>query len=372
MGLQLILAMSELENIFIELVRVSIGTSDCVSRTPSASEWDKLYKLAEKHSLVGVCFVGLQHLGGDADDGYAKIGMSEPQYLNWMGVAAEIQQENMYHSEFIAKLAKFYESEGLGMMLLKGLGLSQYNPEPQMRKAGDVDIYLFSDSVSDAPAWKRGDEAVERCYNVSVRNDSEHHTKFVLDGISVENHYDFVNTRIRKSSQRLEKIFKDLALDHSKFVEINGQRVCLPSDKLNALFLLRHCAGHFAAEGVTLKTVLDWGLFVRGTRFTEWDWLWNVAKQYNMHKFLMCLNAICVEDFGLEKTAFDIRFYDGALKMRVLDEILHGPKLVKDASAWLRTKRWWQHRWKHRICYSDSLLSSFFYSVKANIGDKEC
>lgn len=360
--------MSELEKLFIELICVSLGTSKSISRTPSPSDWNQLFKIAEKHSLAGVCFTGLQYLGADADDGYAKIGMSESQYLNWMGATAEIQQENMCHSDFIAKLAKFYETEGIGMMLLKGLGLSQYYPEPQMRKAGDVDIYLFSDEMSVVPAWKRGDDAVERYFNVPVRSDSEHHTKFMLEGISVENHYDFVNTRIRKSSQRLEKVFKKLVEDQSNFFEINGQRVYLPSDKLNALFLLRHCAGHFSAEGVTLKTVLDWGLFVTGTHFAEWDWLWDMAQQYNMHKFLMCLNAICIEDFGFDRTAFDLRHYDSALKRRVLDEILHGPQFVKDATAWLRAKRWWQHRWKHRICYSDSLLSSFFYSVKANLG----
>lgn len=43
--------------------------------------------MAEKQSLVGVCFAALQNLGADVDDGFTRIGMNEMQYLNWMGMA---------------------------------------------------------------------------------------------------------------------------------------------------------------------------------------------------------------------------------------------------------------------------------------------
>lgn len=359
-----------MNSLFFELIRVSIGTQDSLSRVPTEREWDKLYKMSIKHSLAGVCYEGLQNLGADADSVSTAIGMNEMLYMNWVGMAATIQQKYEQHAGFIAKLSRFYESEGVGMMLLKGYGLSLNYPVPEMRSPGDVDIYLFDSDVHNVPAWKLGDDAVSRAFNVKVRDDSEHHTQFVLDGISVENHYDFINTRLRKSSQSLEKLFKELAEDHGNSIDVNGQRVYLPSDKLNSLFLLRHSSGHFAAEGITMRNVLDWGFFVCGAKGLDWDWLWKMAEKFNMHRFLMCLNAICVEDLGMDGSHFELRYYDKALKERVLEEILMGTDLVSDASVWLRTKRWWQHRWKHRICYSDSLLSSFVYSVKANLESK--
>lgn len=359
--------MKETDTLFFELIRVATGTQDSLSRLPSAKEWGKLYKMAEKQSLLGICLAGLQNLGGDADDGFLSIGMNEMQYLTWMGMAATIQMKYDQHRKFIARLAGFYEGEGIGMMLLKGYGLSLYYPCPQLRTPGDVDIFLFNRDGSDAPAWRRGDEAIEREFKVAVRNDCEHHTKFELDGISVENHYDFVNTRIRRSSKRLERTFKALAQDRGKSVEVEGRTVFLPSDRLNSLFLLRHCSGHFASEGISLKNVLDWGMFVCHSDGIDWQWLWGEAERYNMHRFLMSLNAICVEDLGMPADKFVQKHCDSALKARVLGEIMQGPDLVKDASAWLRTKRWWQHRWKHRICYDDSMLSSFIYSVKANV-----
>lgn len=339
---------------FYELIQVALGVRPCLSRTPYETEWGELYTIAKKQSMIGVCFAGVQKL---------QVQQQEPPemlYLTWMGMAAKIQQKWEQHEAFIGRLAGFYEKHGIDMMLLKGYGLSLNYREAKLRNPGDVDVYLFGD-------WKKADDAVRSELRVEVRNDSEHHTKFEIDGISVENHYDFVNTRIRRSSQKLEKVFKELAQDKTNVIDVRGQKVILPSDKLNAIFLLRHCAGHFASEGITMRNVLDWGLFVQSAKDLDWDWLWQLAKEYNMHRFLACLDAICIEEIGLDATKFVLQEYDSKLKYRVLKEIMQGTDLVPNASAWERTKRWWQHRWKHEICYSDSMLSSFVYSVRANL-----
>lgn len=359
--------MSDINKLFLELLRVAIGTQDCLSRLPNEKEWKRIYKKARKQSVVGICFAGIRRLGADIDEGFARIGLSDMVYLKWMGMAAKTQLKYSKHRVFIAKLAKFYEQKGIGMMLLKGYGLSLFYPEPQLRQPGDVDVYLFNNDGSDLPAWKRADNYVRQCMEVEVRNDCEHHTKFEIDGFFVENHYDFVNKHIRRSSERIECVFKELAEDKSKYVMVDGQKVYLPSDKLNALFLLRHAAGHFASEGITIRNVLDWGMFVRNINGIDWEWLWQIAHEYNMHRFLMCMNSICMEELGMDHSKFTQRYEDKVLKERVLTELMQGKDLVPRASVWTRINRWWKHRWKHEICYSDSMLSSFVYSVKANM-----
>ena len=83
-----------MNSLFYQLIRVSIGTQKSFPRFPTEREWVILYKMAEKQSLLGVCFAGLKNLGADADDGFTRIGMSKMQYLNWMGMAFQIQQRN--------------------------------------------------------------------------------------------------------------------------------------------------------------------------------------------------------------------------------------------------------------------------------------
>ena len=45
-----------IEKIFFELLQVAVGTRDELSRMLSAKDWDELYEIAKKQSLVGVCF----------------------------------------------------------------------------------------------------------------------------------------------------------------------------------------------------------------------------------------------------------------------------------------------------------------------------
>lgn len=54
--------MNDINKLFFELIRVTIGNQVCLSHTPSADEWCDLYAMAKKQSLVGVCFAGVQKL----------------------------------------------------------------------------------------------------------------------------------------------------------------------------------------------------------------------------------------------------------------------------------------------------------------------
>lgn len=351
---------------FMELIQMTLGRRDAIGSYP-LQEWVKAFHLARIHRMEAFCFAAIQRLAAGDIENLRHLGMSRKLYLAWMSVAVKTQNDYDQQQDFIARLAAIYNNVGLEMMLLKGYGLSLCYPEPSQRNTGDVDFYLTDAAGDDAMAWKRGDEAASRELGVTISDASEHHTKFIWNGQCAENHYDFVNTRLRRSSRHLERVFKELARDHSRSIEVLGQRVVLPSARLNALFLLRHAAGHFASEGICLRNVLDWGLFVNATPALEWDWLWQMAEEYNMHRFLMSLNAICVEDFGMDAARFDQRHYDAALKEKVLAEIMLGPESISRTSALVRTQQWWRHRWKHRICYSDSLISSFVSSVLANV-----
>ena len=112
--------MNEINKLFFELIQVAIGTRICLSYTPSANEWGKLYAMAKKQSLVGVCFVGLQRLGADADGGFSRIGIDEKLYLTWMGMATKIQQRNEVVNRQCVDLQKRLSDDGVRSSILKG------------------------------------------------------------------------------------------------------------------------------------------------------------------------------------------------------------------------------------------------------------
>lgn len=82
--------MNNTDNLFFELIQVAIGTRICLSHTPSADEWDELYTMAKKQSLVGVCFAGVQRLQQQRQE------PPEMLYLTWLGMAAKIQQKTRW------------------------------------------------------------------------------------------------------------------------------------------------------------------------------------------------------------------------------------------------------------------------------------
>ena len=80
---------------------------------------------------------------------------------------------------------------------------------------------------------------------------------------------------------------------------------------------------HFAAEGITLRQLLDWAFFVeKHNKEINWIWLEGVLEQYGMKRLYDVYNAICVADLGFDSKLFPrVQFYH-LLKDRVLQEIL--------------------------------------------------
>ena len=199
----------------------------------------------------------------------------------------------------------------------------------------------------------------------------------------VENHYDIVNVHVQKSSSELEKIFKELAMDDSNIVEIDGQKVYLPVPDFHALFLIRHALSHFAAVEINLRQVLDWAFFVeKHTREIHWDWFWDVCDRFHMTEFVRILNAICVEDLGFEAVVFPgggklanidgCTFADKTLKNRVLTDIISPEFTEEQPSGMIRRvlykyRRWQANAWKQRLCYQEGRFKTFWKSAWAHL-----
>ena len=164
-------------------------------------------------------------------------------------------------------------------------------------------------------------------------------------------------------------MLKELAQDDSHSVEVYGEKVCLPSANLHALFLLKHAMMHFAAEGISLRQLLDWGFFMK-SHHQEIDWPWFLEKmeQFGMTTMFNIFSAICVEDLGFKAAAFHQLQFGPFVKERVLKEILE-PEFGKDLPKSLvprmmfKYRRWKGNAWKHELCYKESMWSAFWSGV---------
>lgn len=349
---------SETIKTFVSLVKLGIGHRSI--ELPSKQDWNTIHEIAVEQGLTAIILDGIQQLPETKRPPNNLL-------LQWIG---EVLQGYEYryeqYSKTIAEMAGFYNSHGLKMMVLKGYACSLDWPKPNHRPCGDIDIWQFGE-------YKKADELLKKEKGIIVEEDQHHHTIFNWGGFMVENHYDFINVHSHQSSKALERVFKELGKDDSNWVEIHGEKVYVPSPNLHALFLLRHAASHFAAEGVTLRHLIDWAFFIeKHSKEVDWKWLMQITDEYRMRDFFNCINAICVEDLGFSVSMFPSVQFIPNLKEKVLSDILepefqHEPPKQMFARLSFKYRRWKANEWKRKLCYDESGFSNFMSGVWAKM-----
>lgn len=345
---------SDLNRSFISLVRLGIGHDlDALFQNVN---WVALKELAEKQGLSAVVLDGIEKLP-------EQYRPPKVFLLEWIG---ETLQGYEYRYELycrtIAEMAGFYNSHGYKMMVLKGYACSLDWPKPEHRPCGDIDIWQFGQQ-------KNADEALAKEKGVEIDSSHHHHTVLYWRDFMVENHYDFINVHHHKSNAEVERVLKELAQDDSHSVAVYGEKVYLPSANLHALFLLKHTMMHFAAEGISLRQLLDWGFFMKAHhQEIDWPWFFEKLEQFGMTAMFNIFNAICVENLGFEAAVFHQVQFNPFLKDRVLKDILepeYGEELPKKLVTRLvfKFRRWKGSAWKHELCYKESMWSSFWCGV---------
>lgn len=265
--------MNDINKIFFELIRVAIGNADGLSHIPKPKEWQMLYDMAKKQSLVGICFAGLQRLGADADSGFSKLGLTEMQYLTWMGMAAKIQQRNEVVNRQCVELCSLLNKEGFRACILKGQGTGalyrvndgdtlRYDDLSKLRQSGDIDVWVMPDDVRTIKNSRpRINEMVHRWFpdekgafvhiGFPVYNDTEVEVHYVptMDGNP------WVDRRFRRMfEERQDECFASTKLSTGS---VNELGFAVPEPMVNVLFNLHHIKRHFITSGIGLRHVLD-------------------------------------------------------------------------------------------------------------------
>lgn len=341
-------------NDFLSLIRLGLGVDNSI--VPTSINWRDVNALAERHGLSAIMIDGIERLP-------ESIRPPKEDLLQMIG---KVMQGYEYRFESyrraIAELATFYNSHGYRMMILKGYACSLNWPKPEHRPCGDIDIWLYGD-------YKEADSILKKEKGIDVDNDRQHHTVFNWHGFMVENHFDFTDLHHHKSNMEIEKILKDLGQKSTNTIDICNQKVYIPSHNMHALFLLKHNMAHFAAEGMTLRQLLDWGFYVKAhTNEIDWPWLEGVLEESGMTPAYNIFNAICVDDLGFDSNSFPNVQISPRLKDKVLNDILNPEFMGPLPKGWLsrviyKIKRWRGNTWKHELCYKDSLWSAFWSGV---------
>lgn len=254
-----------MNNFFFELIRVALGTQASLSRLPSANEWDELFELAKKQSLVGICFVALQRMGANADDGFANIGMSEDTYFTWAGVAAKIHVQNELVNRQCVKVQEELKKAGIHSSILKGQAIALYYTSTDsaqvpdlaaFRQSGDIDVYVDCGR----------EKAIEfaRKLQGDVNWDYKHLHLDVFGDTKVEMHYRVEVASNLILNYKLQAWFNENS--EGLWLSVDGLGIIAPSVEFNLFYILLHAYRHFLFEGVGLRQLMDYFFVLRARK----------------------------------------------------------------------------------------------------------
>lgn len=230
------------------LLRPAIMHNAALPDVPAWNDrtWNALFERAARHGITALIFDTVQRLPPDRQPPRAVK-------LRWALSVEAIEARYGKQARIAHELTSFFAEHNIRTVILKGLGLSSYYPEPAHRECGDIDLWLDD--------YDRGNRLLEEA-GIRIDYDHEKHAVFHYKGVVIENHNRFLTASHRPT----ERIVADFLTEEIRNCHPVPDGYYTPSATFNAIFLLRHMSRHFGTEGINLRQLADWGLFLRSNR----------------------------------------------------------------------------------------------------------
>jgi len=326
-----------IQNIFFELLRLSIGTSN---KIPSLtfSEFNAIHELSNKQSLQAVMLEGVRHLR--ADDILVQpndVGAKENLLIQWMGESGMIARQNMKLNANAASLFGKLEDKGFECCLLKGQGNAQLYPNPLERTCGDIDVWIRpkradrNDSTGQQKADIRQVIKFAKAANPSARAIYHHIDVPPYKGSEVELHYRPHFMQSLWYNARLQRFFRQHADEQFRHkISIDGNEIAVPTQAFNIVFEISHIYQHLFKEGIGLRQILDYYyLLTSADKQTETRSKYNsLLNHLGLKDIAGAICWILVEKFGMDKDYCIVEPNERRGRF-VLDEILAGGNFGK-------------------------------------------
>ena len=240
---------SHTPSVFFELIQLSVGVRRGLSCVPSADDWHRLYGMASKHALLGVCFLGVKAVKSQG------ISVPAPLYMQWLAAAAGIQQRNEMLNRRCREVQEMAERDGFRSCVLKGQGNTMYydiSDLALLRQPGDIDLWMEG-GYSKIIGW------VQR--KAPTREVTCHHAHFHCFGdAEVEVHFCPSMLPNPFHDKVLQKYYGEQA--ERQFVNKvrlkTGEEIVAADTAFNIVFQLVHIHHHLITEGIGLRQLMDY------------------------------------------------------------------------------------------------------------------
>lgn len=310
----------------------------------TAEEWRELYELSSSQGLTAITYIQLKPV------------------LNQVDIPAELQRKWRIHSLTInnkmqimnktcAEFAEKMYERGIPVVALKGVAYASYYPDPNIRECGDLDCYMFDKK-------DEGDQVI--CEIGGRMEEGGHkHSHLFYKGLTIENHKYFTSFDNTEQGRLTEMELQKLMSRRCEYLA--DTKLLNPSPDFTSVFLIKHAQRHFLYEGIRMRHLLDWALFLKAEQSRiDWDTVIRVLEQCRLLNFARLMTDVCIKELGLEVEVAALKGLPdevGSLRGRFLDDIMGDQPEIYDKNIFRKTcriLRRFYRMWKYRSLADES------------------
>ncbi len=194
-----------------------------------------------------------------------------------------------------AYLHKLMNDAGIKYCVLKGTASAHYYPQPLLRSMGDVDFYVDRNDVETTKQllFAEGFE-LDRINN----GERGHHMVFRKNGKHLELHFEIAGIPDSPVGDIIRDYFNDI-------IELSNESVeeyvtyTNPSAFHHGLVMLLHMQHHIVTEGIGLRHLCDWAVFINKFNNNEFTDLYKETLErsglWNFARIISLVACICLK-----------------------------------------------------------------------------
>lgn len=326
-----------MSDLLLELINATLckrPLNEKVFAKATEEDWQRYYDMALQQNVLAMTFPAMSLLPKE-------LRPSFTLWSKWMAYTKSVAEQSQCKRQVVEKMGSWLAEEGLTTTILKGFSLSALYPNPNLREFSDIDIFSGKDY-----------DNVNAClakHGVKVDSIDGHHAYLKVDGISVEHHFAFSNTKVKNGLVGPEDDLQRLVVTNPQTTSIPG--INFPNSVFTALFVGWHAYEHFLQEKIELRHVIDWAVALRQLSEQETETLNEIKSNNGWGEFCDILTAIAIHQLKLPQERFlteEPTCY--AHEERVWNDILKAPRTKMSKSSNFRrlyiAKRMLKNSWK--------------------------
>lgn len=275
--------MNPCQDYLLKLLAKALFDRDIIN-TISRVDYNSLLEEANKQTVVQLAYSALD-----------KTKMREEEVVLWSQCRNQLLANNLRIIYNHSLLHRLMEDAEIPYTILKGYASAAYYPEPCSRALGDVDFIVSEESL------RASCKTLEKAGLVLIEDESSPHYVYQKNGMEFDMHSSIPGLPNGTDEVLVKEYTRDI-IDSSNLIKVGNQNMRVPSPFHHGLVLLLHTCQHMTGEGIGLRHLCDWAVFVNGYSDSEFvDMFEEKLKQIGLWKFSQILTRTSIRYLGADE-----------------------------------------------------------------------